>query len=164
MSNDIFTSSLFLFLYLYQLPRYSCQNIFPLPIHPCLYRADFFIFMSSFINQESLVPSISKRKRESENQPYNKTTWRPTMAATNLFKRERSHIYQPRVLILHVCVHNAPQSRVVRRNITSINAASWKYVFTKVALSCDAIPSRQMSVVSPTLKSIRCVYLSTCNQ
>ena len=133
------------FLYSYQIVRYLCETIYlhqfffififistsqiflskhlPLPIHPCLYRADFFIFgkqnscqvyVHVFINQESLVPSISKRKRESENQPYNKTTWRPTMAATNLFKRERSHIYPPRVLILHVCVHNAPQSRVVR--------------------------------------------------
>ena len=45
-----------------------------------------FNYVHIFINQESLVQSISKRKRESENQPYNKTTWRPTMAATNLFK------------------------------------------------------------------------------
>ena len=34
-----------------------------------------------FINQESLEPSISKRKRESENQPYNKQH----LVAANLF-------------------------------------------------------------------------------
>ena len=72
MSNDIriYTSS---FLYSYQVPRYSCQNNFPLPMQLCLYQTDFFIivkFMRTFINQESLVPSISKRKRESENEPY----------------------------------------------------------------------------------------------
>ena len=53
----------------------------PLPMHLCLYRADFFIFQKkkscqvyvpTFKNQESLVLSISKRKREHENQPYNK--------------------------------------------------------------------------------------------
>ena len=69
------------FLYSYQVHRYSCQNNFPLSMHLCLYQADFFIFdikkscqvyAHTLINQEGLVPSISKRKRESENQPYNK--------------------------------------------------------------------------------------------
>ena len=92
-------------MYSYQVPRYSCQNISSLPTHLCLYRADFFISMSCFINQESLVPSISKRKRESENQPYNKQhggrPWQPRISSRVLRK-----------LILHVCVHNAPQRRV----------------------------------------------------
>ena len=78
---------------------HSCQNNFPLPMQLCLYQADFFIFdkknscqvnVNIFINQKSLVPSISKRKRASENQPYNKQH----MVATRLFIPKAEEFFQ----------------------------------------------------------------------
>ena len=44
----IYTSSfiyiyIYIYIYSYQVPRYSCQNIFPLPMHLCLYRDDFLV-------------------------------------------------------------------------------------------------------------------------
>ena len=41
MKRYIYTSS---FLYSYQVPRYSRQNSFPLPMQLCLYQAEFFTF------------------------------------------------------------------------------------------------------------------------
>ena len=78
---------------------HSCQNNFPLPMQLCLYQADFFIFdkknscqvnVNIFINQKSLVPSISKRKRASENQLYNKQH----MVATRLFIPKAEEFFQ----------------------------------------------------------------------
>ena len=78
---------------------HSCQNNFPLPMQLCLYQAEFFIFdkknscqvnVNIFINQKSLVPSISKRKRASENQPYNKQH----MVATRLFIPKAEEFFQ----------------------------------------------------------------------
>ena len=60
---------------------YQCNYAYIKPTFLLLIKHSCQVNVDIFINQESLVPSISKRKRESENQPYNKQH----LVAVNLF-------------------------------------------------------------------------------
>ena len=60
---------------------YQCNYAYIKPTFLLLIKNSYQVNVNIFINQESLVPSISKRKRESENQPYNKQH----LVAANLF-------------------------------------------------------------------------------
>ena len=60
---------------------YQCNYANIKPTFLLLIKHSCQVNVNIFINQESLVPSISKRKRESENQPYNKQH----LVAANLF-------------------------------------------------------------------------------
>ena len=71
MSNDFFMHQFFSIHY--YVPRYSCENSFPLPMQLCLYQADHFYnshYKAHFYKSRKPGAKHFKKKRESENHPY----------------------------------------------------------------------------------------------